>query len=144
MARRRSRNFSVIVIPDDGSRTWEFKVNALTVRAALILVLIGLGLSLFGGVSVVRVKGWEDAVGRLQTENARLRAEAEKVQKLSQALERLKATDQQIRTMLSGSVPLSEAPYDLGGAAAEPSQPPASDSARMSKTAPGRTSRKDR
>ncbi|MBI2952579.1 hypothetical protein HYY27_10805, partial [bacterium] len=137
MARRRSRSFSVIVIPDDGSRTREFKVNALTIRTALILVLIGLGLSLFGGVSVLRLKGWEDAVDRLQTENARLRAEAEKVQKLSQALERLKATDQQIRTMLSGSVPLGEAPYDLGGATAEPSQTPASDSVRMSKTAPG-------
>jgi hypothetical protein len=111
---------------------------------ALALVLIGLGLSLFGGVSVVRLKSWEDDVEGLQAENARLRAEAEKVQKLSQALERLKATDQQIRTMLSGSVPLSEAPYDLGGAAAEPLQPPASDSVRLSKTAPGQSSRKGR
>jgi hypothetical protein len=144
MARRRSRNFSVIVIPDDGSRTREFKVNALMVKMALTLVLIGLGLSLFGGASVVRLKGREDDVERLQTENARLRAEAEKVQKLSQALERLKATDQQIRTMLSGSVPLNEAPYDLGGAAAELSQPTAGDSVRLSKTAPGQSSRKGR
>jgi len=143
MARRRGRNFSVIVIPDDGSRTREFKVSAFTVRMALALVLIGLGLSLFGGVSVVRLKGREDEVERLRAENARLRAEAEKVQKLSQALERLKATDQQIRTMLSGSVPLSEAPYDLGGAATEPTQPMARDSVRLSKTAPGRP-RKDR
>lgn len=144
MARRRSRNFSVIVIPDDGSRTREFKVSALTVRMALAMVLIGLGLSLFGGISVVRLKGWEDDVKRLQSENARLRAEAEKVQKLSQALQRLKDTDQQIRTMLSGSVPLSEAPYDLGRAAAEPFQLSASDSVRLSKTAPGQSSRKGR
>lgn len=144
MARKRRRSFSVIVIPDDGSRTREFKVSALAVRMALILTLICLILSLFGGVSALRLKDWGEALAKLQAENARLRAEAEKVQKLSQALERLKDTDQQIRTMLSGSVPLNEALYDLGGAATDSSKPPANNSARMSTAAPERASRKDR
>ncbi len=98
----RGKSYSVIVIPDDGSRTREFKVSGLLLRAALVLALIDLVLVLGGVISVWRLKGWGDAVEQLKAENTHLRGEAEKVQKLSQALERLKATDEQIRTMLSG------------------------------------------
>ncbi len=110
MAMSRSKNYSVIVIPDDGSRTWEFKVSTLLLRALLVLALIDLALVLGGAFSVWRLKGWGQTVEQLKAENARLREEAGKVQKLSQALERMKATDEQIRTMLSGEAASSGPP----------------------------------
>ncbi len=144
MALNRRKSFSVLVIPDDGSRTREFKVSALAVKMAFVLILIGLTLSLFGGVSALQLRGWGEAVENLQVENARLRAEAEKVQKLSQALERLKDTDQQIRTMLSNSVPLNEAPYDIGGPVTEPAESSAVKPSQASTAAPEGTSRRSR
>jgi len=111
MVQRRSRNFSVLVIPDDGSRTREFKVSSFMIRAALVLALAVLGLSLLGGLSVLRLRGWGRTVEQLQAENTRLRVEADKVQSLSQVLERLKDRDQQLRIMLSGNIPLSEPSY---------------------------------
>ena len=102
MAMSRSKSYSVIVIPDDGSRTREFKVSTLLLRALLVLALIDLALVLGGAVSVWRLKGWGEAVEQLKAENVRLQEEAGKVQRLSQALERMKATNEQIRTMLSG------------------------------------------
>jgi hypothetical protein len=141
MAQNRRRSFSVIVIPDDGSRTREFKVNAFMLRMALVLALAALGLSLLGGLSVLRLRGWGETVKRLQAENTLLRAEADKVQKLSQALERLKARDQQIRIMLSGSVPLNEASYDLSSMLSEPA---GGDSAPTTTATPGRSPRQGR
>jgi hypothetical protein len=110
----------------------------------LALILVGLTLSLFGGLSMLQLKGWGETVQDLRAENVRLRAEAEKVQRLSQALERLKDTDQQIRTMLSNSVPLNEAPYDVGGPVSEPAESSAAQPSRASTAAPEGTSRRSR
>ena len=110
MALSRGKNYSVLVIPDDGSRTREFKVSTFLLRALLVLALIDLALVLAGAFSVWRLKGWGEAVEQLKAENVRLQEEAGKVQKLSQALERMKATDEQIRTMLSGDASFNGSP----------------------------------
>ena len=113
MLQKRVKTYSILIVPDDGSRTHELKISSLLLKIMVVFVGVGMIMTVFGGLAVWHQKTWSASMETLKVENARLRANSHKVEKLSKELEGLKATDQQIRTMLSGSLPLSEANYDL-------------------------------
>ena len=112
MSHGRSNGFSILIVPDDGSPTREFKISAPLLRALIVVLGFGLVVTLIGTLAIWRLRTWTSNVERLETENAGLRAKAQMVEALSRELDRLKLTDQQIRTMLSGSLPLNGATYD--------------------------------
>lgn len=113
MAKRRHKHVSVLVIPDDGSRTLEFKLNYLQVWGVGGLLGGLLAMVLLGGLFFWQARYWKRSAEELVLDNARLRQEATRVDELAQTVSRMKAWDQQLRTMLSGKVSLPPESYSM-------------------------------
>ena len=103
MPRRRRRQLSVLVIPDDGSRTLEFKVSFWLLRALVGAVGVLLALVLAGGVFYWQARSWERQALSLKGSNALLQAEVDRVEELAEAVVYIKQVDQQLRDMLSST-----------------------------------------
>ena len=111
MAKRRHKHLSILVIPDDGSRTLEFKLNYILL-GLLGCVLFCLLLFVFaGGLFFWQANHWENRALSLQRDNARLQTEMARVDELAQVVTRMKAWDQQLRSVLSTSIDLTPASY---------------------------------
>lgn len=117
MAKRRQKQVSVLVIPDDGSRTLEFKLNYIQVWGLGGLLGMLVVLVLLGGVFFWQTQYWKHAVQALEQDNALLRQEAARVDELAQTVSRMKTWDQQLRTMLSPNAMLPPVAYSLPVAA---------------------------
>ena len=113
MAKRQRRQLSVLVIPDDGTQTREFKMEYWFVHAFVVIQLVLIGLVCVGGVFYWRSLQWEGEALRLRHDNQRARAELERVDDLASAVTRMKLVDQQLRTMLSHSARIDPAAYSL-------------------------------
>lgn len=112
MAKRHQKQLSVLVIPDDGSRTLEFKLN-YPVLWGMGVVLIGLlAMVCVGIVFFWQAKYWEHTARAQELDNIRLRAEVARVEELADIVTRMKAWDQQLRSVLSSLVGLPVASYD--------------------------------
>ena len=123
MAKRRQKQLSVLVIPDDGSRTLEFKLSYV-ILAGIGLLLAGLlVLVAAGGVFFWQVEHWRNTARALRQDNSRLRNEAARVDELAQMVTRMKMWDQQLRTMLSPTVDLPVATYSVPVSGREASGP---------------------
>ena len=116
MAKRQRRQLSVLIIPDDGTRTREFKIEYWLVHATLGLQILLVALVCLGGVFYWRSLRWEGEVLRLRHDNQRARAELERVDDLASVVTRMKLMDQQLRTMLSHSTKLDPVAYSLPAA----------------------------
>lgn len=113
MAKRRQKQLSVLVIPDDGSRTLEFKLNYILL-GLFGAILVCLVLFVFAGsVFFWQAHYWEDKAWALERDNVRLQTEMARVEELAQVVTRMKAWDQQLRTVLSPNVDLSPAAYTV-------------------------------
>lgn len=113
MAKRRQKQISVLVIPDDGSRTLEFKLNYIMLWGLGVVVCVLFVLVACGGIFFVQSQYWKQTAQDLQVENARLHQEAERVDELAQMVSRMKAWDQQLRTMLAPTVTLPPVSYTV-------------------------------
>jgi len=113
LAKRRQKQLSVLVIPDDGSRTLEFKLSYIILAGAGILMVGLLALVAAGGVFLFQAQHWKNTASALRQDNARLRREAARVDELAQMVARMKMWDQQLRTMLSPAVDLPAASYSV-------------------------------
>ncbi|MBT5828752.1 MAG: M23 family metallopeptidase [Candidatus Latescibacteria bacterium] len=113
MAKRRQKQLSILVIPDDGSRTLEFKLNYV------LLGLLGCGLTCLlllvcaGGVFLWQAQYWENKAVVLQRDNARLKTEMARFDELVQVVTRMKAWDQQLRSILSPNIDLGPTSYSV-------------------------------
>ena len=116
MAKRQRRQLSVLIIPDDGTRTREFKIEYWLVPAFVVVQAVFLGLVCLGGVFYWRSLQWEGEALRLRHDNQRARAELEWVDDLASVVTRMKLVDQQLRTMLSHSARIDPAAYSLPAA----------------------------
>lgn len=113
LAKRRQKQLSILVIPDDGSRTLEFKLNYILLGVLVVALFV---LVLFvgaGGVFFWQALHWENKSLALQRDNARLQREIARVDELAQVVTRMKAWDQQLRTILSPNIELSPASYSV-------------------------------
>jgi len=113
LAKRPRKQLSVLVIPDDGSRTLEFKVGYWLPWVLLVILCLLLGLVVIGGTFYWRAQDWERLARSLQRENDRMREDVERVEELAQVVTRMKRVDQQLRDMLSSKVTFSSAAYTV-------------------------------
>ena len=107
----RRRQLSVLVIPDDGSRTLEFKLSYWTLRLVTGILILLVVLVLVGGRYYWLSRSWEQVAQSHKRENNRLGAEAERVEELASMVTRMKEVDQQLRSMLSPNLSLPPSSY---------------------------------
>ncbi|MDP6776990.1 MAG: M23 family metallopeptidase [Candidatus Latescibacteria bacterium] len=100
---RRRRQLSVLIIPDDGSRTLEFKVSFWLLRGMVGALAVLLALVLAGGVFYWEARSWERRALTLKGANALLQAEVDRVDELAETVGHIKQVDQQLRDMLSAT-----------------------------------------
>lgn len=124
MAKRQRRQLSVLIIPDDGSRTQEFKLAYRLIRGVLLGELLLFVFVILGGVFYWRSLYWEAEVLRLTRENQGLRTEMRQVGELAESVSRMKQADRQLRAMLSPAINLPNPP--AGSAPIEPPKLPTS------------------
>ena len=103
MATRRVKQLSVLVIPDDGSRTLEFKVSHWVLHTAAATLVCMLLLVVTGMVFFWQARAWERIAESLKRQNSRLRVEVERIDELTQVVGQIKRVDRQLRNMLSPS-----------------------------------------
>jgi murein DD-endopeptidase MepM/ murein hydrolase activator NlpD len=103
LAKRRRKQLSVLVIPDDGSRTLEFKVSHWVLHVAAATLLCMLLLVVTGMVFFWQARAWERIAESLKRQNTRLRVEVERIDELTQVVGQIKHVNQQLRNMLSPS-----------------------------------------
>ena len=108
MAKRQSRQLSILIIPDDGSRTWEFKLGYCAIRGLLVAETLLLVLVILGGFFYWRSLHWEAEALRLTRDNKGLRSEMRQVGELAESVSRMKAIDRQLRAMLSPAIDLPQ------------------------------------
>ena len=111
LSTRRRRQLSVLVIPDDGSRTLEFKLSYWTLRLVSGLLIMLVALVFVGGRYYWLSRSWEQVAQSHKRENRRLRAEDERVDELASMVSRMKEVDQQLRSMLSPNLSLPPSSY---------------------------------
>ncbi|MDA0748877.1 MAG: M23 family metallopeptidase [bacterium] len=111
MAKRRRRQLSVLVIPDDGSRTLEFKLSYWLLRIAVGALILLLALVALGGSFYWKAHKWQRVAHSYKRENTRLRTEVERIEELANVVIQMKQIDQQLRTMLSPITTLPPAAY---------------------------------
>jgi murein DD-endopeptidase MepM/ murein hydrolase activator NlpD len=99
------------VIPDDGSRTLEFKLSYWTLRLVSGILILLLALGLVGGRCYWLSRSWEQVAQTHKRENIRLRIEVERVDALASMVSRMKEVDQQLRSMFSPNLSLPPSSY---------------------------------
>jgi murein DD-endopeptidase MepM/ murein hydrolase activator NlpD len=106
------KNFSVLVIPDDGSRTLKFKLSyhmilGIGLGSAFALCMVLLGLFFFW-----RATYWKHTAQMLEQDNERLSADVTRVDELAQVVTRMKAGEQTLRSILASHTGLSPTPVE--------------------------------
>ncbi len=132
MAKRQGRQLSILIIPDDGSSTREFKLGYGVLRSILVGEVLLVVLLILGGVFYWRSLYWESEALRLIRDNQGFQNEMRQVGELADAVTRMKQVDRQLRAMLSPAVKLPGSPIS-----AVQTQSPAlntSEEARMTRT----------
>ncbi len=104
------KNFSVLVIPDDGSRTLKFKLGyrmllGIGSGLAFALCMVFIGLFFFW-----QALSWKHTAQTLEQENERLYADVARVDELAQVVMRMQVGEQKLRSILAGHMGLSPIP----------------------------------
>ena len=104
------KNFSVLVIPDDGSRTLKFKLGyrmLLGIGTGLAFALCMIFMGLF---FLWQALSWKHTAQTLEQENERLHADVARVEELAQVVTRMRVGEQKLRSILAGHMGLSPIP----------------------------------
>lgn len=115
MAKQRKK-FSVLVIPDDGSKSFEFQFGypMLCVMGSVLVFSLCMVFAGFG--FFLQARYWEHAAQTRERDNARLRADVARVDELAQLVTHMKAGERQLRAVLASHIGLPTAPYEARGA----------------------------
>ena len=102
------RRLTLLIIPEDGGRTYEYKVLRVVfwlagLAGVCVVVMLGLGFQAYTDALYLR-----DRVERLEIDNAVLSEEMALVRDLERALRRLEARNRQVTEILSGSHAIQE------------------------------------
>jgi hypothetical protein len=95
------RRLTLLIIPEEGGRTYEYKIPRLFVWVAglvVTLILIGLGLGLR---SMIQSQEYAKRVERLQRDKDILVEEVQRVDQLEVVLNQLQASNAQLRRITS-------------------------------------------
>ena len=110
MAKRQGRQLSILIIPDDGSSTREFKLGYGLIRGLVVGELLLFILVILGGVFYSRSLYWESEALRLTRDNQSLQNDMRQVGELADAVTRMKRVEQQLHAMLSPAVKIPVSP----------------------------------
>lgn len=102
------RRLTLLIIPEEGGRTYEYKIPRLFVWVAglvVTLILIGLGLGLR---SMIQSQEYAKRVERLQRDKDILVEEVQRVDQLEVVLNQLQASNAQLRRITAEAVGLSD------------------------------------
>ncbi|MDE2888359.1 MAG: hypothetical protein OXR72_09080 [Gemmatimonadota bacterium] len=120
MAKQKRRQMSVLLIPDDGSRTVVLKFGYWTLRVLTGTLLLLLVLLVLEFAFIWKIQEWRQTARTLTEENRRLHAEVARVEELALALKRIQGTDQKLRQMLLPDSGLAPAVYEKTGSTTRP------------------------
>lgn len=94
------KRLTLLIIPEEGEKTHEFKVPRVLLWMLGLCLLCGSGLFVVGLYSFVQSRDLESMVVRLEREKALLEAEVEQIDQLEQVLMRLQRSNEQLRAIL--------------------------------------------
>lgn len=114
---KQRKKFSVLVIPDDGSKSFEFQFGYPMLWAMGIVSVFSLYMVFAGFGFFLKSRYWEHAAQTRERDNARLRADVARVDELAQLVTHMKAGEQQLRSVLASHINLPPAPYEARSAA---------------------------
>ncbi len=107
---KQRKKFTVLVIPHHGSKILEFKLSypvlwGIGSALAFLLCMVFAGVWFF-----FQARDWEHVARIRDQDNARLRAEVARVDELAHLVTRMKAGEQQLRSVLASHTDLPPAP----------------------------------
>ena len=94
------KRLTLLIIPEEGEKTHEFKVRRIVLWAVGLCLLCGTGLIAVGMHSFAQSRDLEKVVVHLQREKTLLKAEVEQIGQLEQVLLRLQRSNEQLRAIL--------------------------------------------
>lgn len=110
MAKRQGRQLSVLIIPDDGSSTREFKLGYGLIRGLIGGQILLFVLVILGGVFYSRSLYWESEALRLTRDNRSLQSDMRQVGELAETVSRMKQVEKQLHAMLSPTIDVPTKP----------------------------------
>ena len=111
----RHRRMTVLIIPEAGGPTYEYRLPRFMLLAAAGLALAVAALLIAGLSFYVQARASSVQVGRLQREKKLLAEEVKRIGELEEVLLRLQRSNQQLRTILGESVRADEEPERVRG-----------------------------
>lgn len=94
------KRLTLLIIPEEGEKTHEFKVPRIVLWMVGLCLLCGTGLIAVGMYSFALSRDLEKVVVQLQREKILLKAEVEQIDQLEQVLLRLQHSNEQLRAIL--------------------------------------------
>ena len=113
------RRLTLLLIPEEGGRTFEFKIPRLIVWLSALAVAGTVGLLAVGGSSFLDARYLARQVERLQREKEHLRKAVSQIDELELSLAQLQRQSEQLRRILASPID-----YDSPAAGAVAGQPP--------------------
>lgn len=113
---KKRKKFSVLVIPDDGSKSFEFQFSYSLLWVMGVVLVFSLYMVFAGFGFFFQARSWEHAAQTRERDNARLRADVARVDELAQLVTHMKAGEQQLRSVLASHISLPPAPYETRSA----------------------------
>jgi len=110
VAKRQGRQLSVLIIPDDGSSTREFKLGYGLIRGLIGGQILLFVLVILGGVFYSRSLYWESEALRLTRDNRSLQSDMRQVGELAETVSRMKQVEKQLHAMLSPTIDVPTKP----------------------------------
>ncbi len=105
---------TVLVIPEAGGATYEYKVPRLLIIAAVVAAVAVAVLLVMGFRYFVLYQISDRQATRLEREKALLHEEVKRIDELERMLVQLQRSNQQLRTVLSESVRVEHVPRQMG------------------------------
>ena len=121
MLRRGTRYLSILIVPDDGSKTLEFRISQRAIHAFKVISFVLLGLILLAGFCYWRTAERAAMAFRIKRENRRLVAENQKVKELSQTLKQVTDFRRRLIAMLGEGMPQEQETHSRSEGWSDPS-----------------------
>ncbi len=105
--KRKTKSYSLLIIPDSKESTRSFKISAVAIKIATVffiglIVLIAFGFSTYWRVAEVAID-----YSRLKEENFKLKKSLQRVDKMQEKLSKMQAIDKKIRNSLTGYIKIA-------------------------------------
>lgn len=102
--KRKTKNYSFLIIPDSKDKTRSFNISAIVIKAASVLLVALVVVLMFGFATYWRVAEVAIDYSRLEEENFKLKKSLQRIDKMQEKLSEMRAIDKKIRNSLTGYI----------------------------------------